>query len=130
MLSDFHPPNVKIIESGSPRARALLAKYERNRWMPKCGSPNAFCAESKVQKIWFKLPSYIYPCSLILSANSFGIGIFLLLLNRFEELHSLVQEEQLSELHEIVLAMNAEDEAPQVDLDSKLSFHLKIRVSR
>ena len=39
---------------------------------------------------------------------------------RFEELRSLVQEEQLSELHEIVLAMNAEGAEPQADLDSEI----------
>ena len=40
--------------------------------------------------------------------------------SRFEELRSLVQEEQLSELHEIVLAMNAEGAEPQADLDSEI----------
>lgn len=40
--------------------------------------------------------------------------------SRFEELRSLVQEEQLSELHEIVLAMNAEGVEPQADLDSEI----------
>ena len=40
--------------------------------------------------------------------------------SRFEELRSLVQEEQLSELHEIVLAMNAEGAEPQEDLDSEI----------
>ena len=40
--------------------------------------------------------------------------------SRFEELRSLVQEEQLSDLHEIVLAMNAEGAEPQADLDSEI----------